>query len=340
MILKEGKEKAQDSLGLGFLGVGWIGRNRMQALLKNEKCRAVAISEPSEDNAQEALKLAEKAAFSDSLSEICENADVNAVVIATPSALHARQSIDSLKAGKAVFCQKPLGRTAAEVKEVVNAAGEADRYLGVDLSYRYTKAFRAIYDLIQSGELGKIYAADLVFHNAYGPDKEWFYDISKSGGGCVMDLGIHLIDLALWCLDFPEITSVQSHLYHKGEKLTSFEDKVEDFASVSMSTENDTHIGLDCSWHVSAGKDAVIEARFYGTQGGAAFKNVNGSFYDFTAEKYKGTQTEILVTPPDDWGGRAGVVWAEKLLSGQKHDPQSAGEFIKTAKIIDRIYGR
>src|SRR5690606_37707145 len=225
-------------------------------------------------------------------------------------------------------------------KEVVTASAKANKLLAVDLSYRYTKAFNAVYNLITKGEIGEIYAVNLVFHNAYGPDKEWFYDIKKSGGGCVMDLGIHLIDMALWCLNYPEITDLQSHLFYKGKKLTTFEEQVEDYANVNMISENNTVINLQCSWNVSAGRDAVIEARFYGTKGGAAFKNVNGSFYDFTAEKHTGTHTETLVTPPDEWGGRAGIYWAEALLSGKTFDPVSAQEFIKTAEIIDKIYGR
>ena len=70
--------------------------------------------------------------------------DIDAVVIATPSAAHAEQSIAALNAGKAVFCQKPLGRTGPEVAEVVEAAQRADRLLGVDLSYRQTAAMGAI----------------------------------------------------------------------------------------------------------------------------------------------------------------------------------------------------
>ena len=268
--------------------------------------------------------------LTETASEMYRNNSLDGIVIATPSAMHAEQSIEALKAGKAVFCQKPLGRTAGEVREVVKASEQADKFLAVDLSYRYTAAFKAVYDLIQNKEIGDIYAVDLVFHNAYGPDKEWFYDIKRSGGGCVMDLGIHLVDLALWSLGFPEITEVKSHLFHKGKKLTSFEEQVEDFASISMTSEEDTLINLECSWHVSAGQDAVIEAKFYGTDGGAAFKNINGSFYDFKAEKYKGTQTETLVNPPDDWSGRAGLVWAENILAGKGYDKKSAEELIIT----------
>ncbi len=344
MIATEAKNKETDSkrqkLALGFIGVGWIGRNRMEVLLQDPKVEAKAIAEPSEENATEARKLAADARITTSASDIYENEELDAVVIATPSAMHAEQSIKALNSGKAVFCQKPLGRTAEEVREVVSASKKNNRLLGVDMSYRYTSAFRAVFDEIKKGALGKIYAVDLVFHNAYGPDKEWFYDINRAGGGCVMDLGIHLVDLALWSLDFPEVTEVRSNLYSKGKKLTSFEENVEDFAQVSMLTSADTSINLQCSWHVSAGRDAVIEAKFYGTKGGAAFKNVNGSFYDFTAEKYQGTQTEILNSPPDDWSGRAGSVWAEKWLCGEDFDAQTAEELIKTSEVIDRIYGR
>ncbi len=327
-------------LSLGFLGVGWIGRNRMEAILNNTKATAAAITEPNSENSDAAKKSAKNAILKSSPEALFAEEDLDGIVIATPSAMHAKQSMDALKSGKAVFCQKPLGRTAEEVKQVVEASRNADKLLAVDLSYRYTKAFKAVYDTIQKGEIGDIFAVDLTFHNAYGPDKEWFYDIKRSGGGCVMDLGIHLVDLALWSLDFPEIKDVRSHLFHKGQKLTSFEEHVEDFASVNLTSEKDQVINLECSWHVSAGKDAIIEATFYGSKGGASFKNVNGSFYDFKAEKYHGTQTETLVNPPDEWSGRAGVVWVENLLENNRFDEKSATEFIKTAEVIDRIYGR
>lgn len=333
-------DKNSKELKLGFIGVGWIGRNRMKVLLQNPQVHAAVIAEPSEENASEAKKLAAEAEITTSADEIHENDELDGVVIATPSAMHAKQSIQALNSGKAVFCQKPLGRTAEEVRNVVSASRKNNKLLGVDMSYRYTTAFNAVYDEIKKGALGKIYAVDLVFHNAYGPDKEWFYDIKRSGGGCVMDLGIHLVDLALWSLDFPEVSKVNSNLYSNGEKLTSFEENVEDFAQISMLTETDTSINLQCSWHVSAGRDAVIEAKFYGTEGGVAFKNVDGSFYDFVAEKYHGTQTQVLASPPDEWSGRAGAVWAENWLRGQGFDKKTADELIKTSEVIDRIYGR
>jgi predicted dehydrogenase len=328
------------TLSLGFIGVGWIGKNRMEVLLNKGKISSVTIAETSEQNAEEALKVAGEAVLASSPEEIYKNRDIDGVVIATPSALHASQSLQALKSGKAVFCQKPLGRTAEEVEQVIKASKEADKLLSVDLSYRYTKAFQAVYDTITEGQIGKIYAVELVFHNAYGPDKDWFYDISQSGGGCVMDLGIHLIDMAMCCLGYPEVNELKSYLFSKGNKLEPNENKVEDFAKITMLTDKESAITLECSWHASAGEDAVIRAVFYGTEGGVAFRNINGSFYDFQAEKYKGTSKEILVSPPDNWGGKAGLVWAKKLRNSIGYDPVTAGEYLKTAQIIDRIYGR
>ncbi|RNL87237.1 gfo/Idh/MocA family oxidoreductase [Sinomicrobium pectinilyticum] len=330
----------QKPLSLGFLGLGWIGRNRMEVLLKNTHSEASVIAEPVPENAEQALVYAKNAKVMDATDEIYNSREIDGIVIATPSAMHARQSIEALEAGKAVFCQKPLGRTSAEVKKIVAASLKADKLLSVDLSYRYTSALQAIHKLIKNDEIGDIYAVDLAFHNAYGPDKPWFYDIKQSGGGCVMDLGIHLIDLALWNLGFPEITEITGNLYYQGKKLHSAENQVEDFASVSMTSEHNTIINLECSWNISAGKDAVIEATFYGTKGSLAFRNINGSFYDFVAEKYAGTQTEVLVSPPDDWSGRAGIIWAKAVQAGKGYDYKSAREYIKVAELIDRIYGR
>lgn len=332
--------KAARQLLLGFIGVGWIGRNRMEILQAHGNTQVAVIAEPAQINAEAALLSAPKAKLVKAMENICSDPDINGVVIATPSALHAEQSLKALEAGKSVFCQKPLGRTAKEVKEVMEASKKADKLLQVDLSYRYTKAFEAVYNSVVNNEIGQIYSINLIFHNAYGPDKDWFYDIRQSGGGCVMDLGTHLIDMALCCLGFPEITQLSSHLFSKGEAMAPGAEKVEDYARVTMLTERGTSIAMECSWHVSAGQDAIIEATFFGTKGGLSIKNIDGSFYHFKAEKYTGTYTETLVLPPDDWQGRAGLVWAEQLNTGKGYDPITANEYIKTAEIIDRIYGR
>ncbi len=324
---------------VGFLGVGWIGRHRMQAMLAVGAVEAAALCEPDEAAATAALELAPSARRAPDLDALL-NERLDGVVIATPSALHAAQSVAALRAGCAVFCQKPLGRSAAEVRAVVTAARNADRLLAVDLSYRFTSAMRAVRESVRSGDLGRVFAADLVFHNAYGPDKAWFRDPALSGGGCVMDLGVHLVDLALWTLGFEAVTSVDSALFARGERLPSDPQAVEDYGVATLELASGAAVRIACSWNLPLGREAAIEAAFHGTRGSAALCNVDGSFFDLAAERTHGSDHRIpLAAPPDAWGGRAAADWAARLAAGARFDPE-AEELIAVAEVLDRIYGR
>jgi predicted dehydrogenase len=319
---------------LGFLGTGWIGLNRMDAMLATGAAEAVGICDPNAEMARKAQESAPAAELVGSLDELLALAP-DGVVIATPSALHADQCIAALAAGVAVFCQKPLGRNADEVAAVLNAARRADRLLGVDLSYRYTAAMQAIRERIGRGDLGKVFAADLVFHNAYGPQSGWFWDPRLSGGGCLIDLGVHLVDLALWLFDFPHVFEARATLLRNGESLKPGE--VEDYAAAELALANGVNVRLACSWNVNAGEDAVIGAQFLGSRAGAAMHNENGSFFDFSADLLRGRERERLASPPDEWSGRAAVDWLTRLDRGERFEGSTNG-LVETAETLDRLY--
>jgi predicted dehydrogenase len=324
---------------LGFLGVGWIGRSRMDAVARAGAADVAAIADSVIPRALEAAAAYPQAEVATSYARLLE-AEVDGVVIATPSALHAEQTLQALERGVAVFCQKPLTRTAAEAEAVVASAHAHDLRLGVDLSYRSTEAMRRVRELVRGGGVGPVYAVDAVFHNAYGPDKGWCFDPRLSGGGCVIDLGTHLIDLARWTLDFPEVEDVRSRLFAKGRRLRHGEAVVEDYAAAELDLAGGTLLRVTCSWGFSAGVDAAIEVAFHGSEGTARFRNVGGSFYDFTAEHLRGARTETLCAPPDAWGGRALIEWAQHLARGEDgFDPESR-QLIALARALDGIYGR
>ena len=208
----------------------------------------------------------------------------------------------------------------------------------MDLSYRFTAGMTAIRDRMRAGALGRVYAVDLVFHNAYGPDKPWFRDRALSGGGCVIDLGVHLLDLALWTLDFPQVEHVASHLYAGGERLGPDPEAVEDFAVATLTLAGGVVVRLACSWNLPAGCEAVIEAAFHGTAAGAALRNRDGSFHDFDATLTRGSSgREPLASPPDPWSGRAAADWARRLAAGERFDP-TAATLVRVAEGLDAIY--
>ena len=321
---------------VGFLGVGWIGRHRLQSIVESGAVEIAAVADFDSAAASKVAANIPGALAAPSLDALLEM-QLDGLVVATPTALHAEQSIAALERNTAVFCQKPLGRSADETARVIRAARLANRLLAVDLSYRFVRGVQKIKQMISAGEIGTIYVADLVFHNAYGPDKAWYYDRKFSGGGCLIDLGIHLIDLALWMLDFPVVEKVSSRLFSQGKPVQDVAGALEDYALARLDLASGATVNLACSWRLPAGRDAVIHASFFGAAGALSIQNVGGSFYDFRAQRFQGTSRVILDEPPDPWGGRAAVAWGEQLSADATFDAQIE-QAHPVAKVIDEIY--
>ncbi len=322
---------------LGFVGAGWIGGNRLRSVAATGLAEIAVVGDAVAASASVAAAEVGCEHTCETLDEMLAH-DLDGVVVATPSALHAEQCLQALEAGLPVFCQKPLTRTAAEARAVVDAARSHDVLLGVDLCYRHVRAAEAVKTLVDDGELGTVYALDLVFHNAYGADKAWSQDPALAGGGCAIDLATHLVDLALW-LTGATVTSVTTRLYRDGRRLAPGAAEAEDYAAAELDLSDGASVRLACSWYWSGGRDAEIAARVYGSAGAAAVVNVDGSFYEFRGERYRGTEREVLVEGPDQWGPRAIVAWVRRLQEGGGFD-EAAEAYVALADTIDGLYGR
>src|SRR5262249_27759255 len=123
---------------------------------------------------------------------------------------------------------------------------------------------------------------------------------------------------------FPRVTNVTASLFSRGAPLCDGE-SAGDFAVAHFDVDSGATIRLACSWKLPAGRDAVISGAFFGTRGGAAFHNVNGSFYEFAAERFDGTRAQTLAGPPGEWCGRATVDWTRRLAAGNCFDPAIDG---------------
>lgn len=322
---------------VGFVGLGWIGRLRMQALVASDVADVATLWDDDPSALTAASALVPRARRARSLSDLLDSG-LDGVVIATPSALHATHTRLALEQRLATFCQKPLARTRAEVQQLVALARERDRLLQVDLSYRFVRAFETLRSVVRAGRVGAPQAIDLTFHNAYGPDKPWYYRRGMAGGGCVLDLGIHLIDLLLRLGDAAVPPAVvASQLLCGGAPWEPDGEQVEDLAFVQLRLADGGIARVACSWNLPAGCDAVIEAAVYGAHAGARVRNVGGSFYDFAAERLDREGVHVLISPPDDWGGRALVDWARRLAVSKAFDHQCE-ELVTLAGVIDDIY--
>jgi predicted dehydrogenase len=334
---------------LGFVGLGWIGSMRLGAVTGAGCAEVAALCEAVPERLDQASEVHPEAARFSQLDELLDHAEdlrLDGVVIATPNSLHAPQTLAALDRGLAVFCQKPLAIDAREAHRMVGAARDADRLLGVDYSYRFTDAARALRRLVEEGALGKVFSLELTFHNAYGPDKAWCWDPRLAGGGALMDLGVHMIDLALWLLDDPPVREVRGGAFRQGERLIlgrlgpGGEAGVDDFASAWIDLgEGDLAASLAVSWNAHAGRDCAIRAALLGTGGGAELRNIDGSFYDFELARFQGRSSEVITRESRDWLGRAIVDWARKLGESNGFDPEIERS-VRVSEIVDAIYGR
>jgi predicted dehydrogenase len=325
---------------LGFLGVGWIGAQRLEAVRDAGAAEVIALADADPARAAAVAGASGPARVCGDLDGLLAQ-ELDGVVIATPTAQHAAQAARALEAGLPVFCQKPLGRTGAETRGVIDLARRRGLRLGVDMSYRYTVAVRAAEQALRDGRLGAPHAAELVFHNAYGPARSWSGDVTLAGGGALVDLGWHLIDLAAMLLGPLDPLAVHADLFAGGRRLGPDPGEVEDLALAQLTLSAGRALRLACSWHRAAGLDSVIEATVLDGEGRAvSVRNVAGSFHDLEAVLLEGSRSETLAAPPDAWGGRALVAWARALgAEGPGFDPavERLGE---VADVIDAIYGR
>ena len=325
---------------LGFVGLGWIGAMRLEAVASAGLGEVAALCEASPQRLEETAQAHPDAVpFSDLEEMLARSGDLrlDGVVIATPNALHAPQTLAALDRGLAVFCQKPLALNAREAREMVDAARRAGRLLGVDYSYRYTDGGQALRRALEAGELGRVFSVDTVFHNAYGPDKPWCFDPRLSGGGALMDLGVHLIDLSFWLLGDPDVRSVHGGVWKGGEPLRAGE--VDDFASARIELEGGASVSVAVSWNAHAGQDCVIRLAVYGTGGGAELRNVDGSFYDFELARFAGRTGQVAARESRDWLGKAILDWAGRLGQGQRFDPD-VERSVRVSEVVDAVYRR
>jgi predicted dehydrogenase len=323
---------------LGFVGLGWIGRRRLDSIAARNDFEIAALVDSDDERRASAACAYPQALATTQLDRMLDEG-LDGVVIATPNVAHADQAIECLRRGVAVFCQKPLAIDAHQTSRVLDAAQSANRLLAVDLCYRYVSGMSELRDAIANGDLGRLLSIELTFHNAYGPDKRWCFDRRQSGGGCLLDLGIHLLDLAQWLRPSVPMRISDSRRWAQGRALGPEDSDVEDLAMVDLDSADGARVRLTCSWNAPIGCDAIIGARILGTARGAVWRNLKGSFYDFELQLCTGTSRSRLGGAPDDWGSRALGAWIERLQVDRSFDPRTFA-LLDSAALIDAAYER
>ena len=202
-----------DTIGVAIIGCGLIGQKRARAL---GPARLVACADLSLERAQTLARSAPDAVASDNWRTVVTRDDVDIVVVATINSALAEITLGAIQAGKHVLVEKPAARHAGELAALISAAAERGVQVRVGFNHRYHPALQRAHAILESGALGELmFVRGRYGHGGrIGYDKEWRANPALSGGGELIDQGVHLIDLARWFLgDFSSVAG-SAHTYY------------------------------------------------------------------------------------------------------------------------------
>ena len=226
--------------------------------IKNAEITALAEINRSRLNSV-ADKYGIKKLYSD-YKQLLTDTEIDAVIIATPTHLHKQMAIDCLNAGKDVLVEKPLARNSSEGIEIIECAKKNNRKLMVGMNLRYRPDSMLIRSLIDAGEIGNPFYIKCGWIRKQSSSEKWFNKREEAGGGVILDLGVNLIDLALWLADYPKVISISTKNYCHNSK------NLEDTSVSLIRCENSVTINIEASWNLAEQKDTFY-ANVYGTKG-------------------------------------------------------------------------
>jgi predicted dehydrogenase len=237
------------STRIAVIGAGAIAQVVHLPMLS--RMRGVEIAAVSDRDEHTARTIAERyGTQAVDAQRIWDDPTIQAVVVCTPSHRHEENVRDALRAGKFVLCEKPLGLTAAGVRAVLDEPGAHDRLM-VGMNQRFRPDAQALRSFVVSGELGDVYYLKTGWLNRTRPSgrlRSW-RQMRAAGGGALMDLGLQMLDLAMWTLGYPRPLRVSAHTH----RLAGAE--VEDAAALLLRLEDDRVVNLEVTWALISRRD-------------------------------------------------------------------------------------
>jgi UDP-N-acetylglucosamine 3-dehydrogenase len=238
-------------LKLGLIGLGYIGKTHLENCLRLEDADLLAVADLSRRALKRAKELGVPNTYQD-YSKLLDNREVDAVIIALPTHLHVACVRAAAEANKHILLEKPLAKSVAEGREIVSVTGSKGVKLMIGYPLRFAQPFLAVKESIDEGRLGEVQTAYAVnistgpfMHRAEtgvpSPVPDWWWKKELTGGGALMDLGSHMIDLARWY--FGEASEVKSYLGYR------FGLEQEDHAVSLVKFENGPIVTINVGWY-------------------------------------------------------------------------------------------
>jgi len=272
------------SVKIGILGAGAISRNHIKGCTSHKQAEVVAICDQSRERAKEvADEFDLKTVYTDA-KELFADPNIDAVSIALPNFLHRDMAVAALSAGKHVSLDKPFALNAAEAREVVDTAEKHGKVFMLGMNWRFNPDSQIARALVARGDIGHVYHAKCCWRRRSGSPRfgTWFTQKELAGGGALLDIGVHFLDLCLYVMDNFEPVAVSGAAYtnfgnrgigeggwgHSDTTETGFD--VDDFGTGLIKFANGATAALDASWVMHQEEKQVVQCQAFGTEGGVA----------------------------------------------------------------------
>lgn len=317
---------------IGVIGLGGIAQLvHLPILSKMENVKIVAVSEINKNRLNTvADKFNINERFLD-YKDLIKNSDCDAVIISTPTSTHKTVAIDCLNAKKNILVEKPIGRTVEEAKAIVDASKKNKKLVMVGMNLRYRPDIMLLKSIINAGEIGSPIYIKLSWIKSQSSSGKWFTKKEEAGGGVIFDLGIMLLDLGLWFLDFPPIKTVSAQNYMQNTKT------VEDTSVSFIRCKYGSLLNIETSWSLVTEKDS-FSLTVFGNNGSAMINPLR---------IYKKINNEIVTLTPSQ-GETSTSLYKKSYFNELKHfigsvqglhPVMSSGEeAIKRMEVLEKMY--
>jgi predicted dehydrogenase len=351
-----------EPLRAGVVGLGYAGEQHLKNFVRVPGVEAVALAGLERDHLRE---LGERYGVKDlytSWEDLVARDDLDIVSIGAPNHLHAPIAVAALEGGRHVLCEKPLARNGEEAQRIVDAARGADRAVHIAFTQRERGDVQALKRHVEEGNLGRIYHAKATWmrRNGIPGMGGWFTSKELAGGGPLIDLGVHMVDMALYLMGEPGVETVSCATYAElgpqgrggwaGSGLMTGEKpyEVEDLATAFIRLSGGATLNLEAGWAVYRESSDDFGVTLYGTDGGAEMKVRNYGTSDTVRIYTDVAGVPAVVTPEiEPREGHLAVVrrFVETIMGGDSKGQRSSDwegqhgeDGLDRARIIDACY--
>lgn len=268
-------------LRAGIIGCGSIARLGHVPSLREAGVEVVAVCDT---NLARARAFASEFGIPDAYADhdrLLSRGDVDLVTVGIPNALHADVTIAALERGVHVLCEKPISTSVAEAERMIAAANAGTALLSVNQHMRFDPSALAMREAVTDGRLGAVYLTEarMIRQSGIPGYGSWFTNSALAGHGALFDIGVHMLDLALFLLGFPEVVAVRGQLgADLGTRGIGLGDwgvdhvpgggfDVDDFAAANLTLADGSQVRVTVSWAVFGAPEERVT--LFGTEGGA-----------------------------------------------------------------------